>query len=536
MVYNHYINQNMTTSKNVIAPSTVTTVPVPIKKKRTVAPKVDKGKETVVKEDIPTTGTVKSVRKTRGSKIVTKQQIASSATTPILTNVILNLKCSMSDLKEYNEKLSKMISNPLEYNSSVPPEVKYYDGEKNFGAFIQSTSNRSDKEHHYTKDDNSMVSFLSFPADETDTQEDDANTNFEIQNDIFSRRDLRSVLDAKQKGHELTPFSRENTIDASKEYFANSDVKGVQEFNKRENLLASSSQMCGGSCRENETRSYFKEGENGSSSDNMSLMFDDKTSSIGNTRANELDELLTLNEAVANRPVGITSVNKRNMGTAISILPSVKEEDRRTLFLNAQEESDDVNIKDMSAKLKQLKIQLYKNTLHSEKKSACFWCTYDFDNAPCYIPKYEMDGTIYGYGSFCRPECAVAYLMKETIDDSTKFDRYHLLNQIYSKVYECKKNIKPAPDPHYLLDKFYGNLTIQEYRRLLKTEHLLLVIDKPLTRILPELHEDTDDAFTKIYGIKATSGNSSGVYKVKRQSEQPQGPSKASIIKSTFGI
>jgi hypothetical protein len=193
-------------------------------------------------------------------------------------------------------------------------------------------------------------------------------------------------------------------------------------------------------------------------------------------------------------------------------------------------------VKDMSAKLKQLKIQLYKNTLHSEKKSACFWCTYDFDNAPCYIPKYEMDDTIYGYGSFCRPECAVAYLMKETIDDSTKFDRYQLLNQIYSKVYDCKKNIKPAPDPHYLLDKFYGNLNIQEYRRLLKTEHLLLVIDKPLTRILPELHEDTDDAFTKIYGIKATSGNSSGVYKVKRQSEQPNGPSKASIIKNTFGI
>ena len=99
-----------------------------------------------------------------------------------------------------------------------------------------------------------------------------------------------------------------------------------------------------------------------------------------------------------------------------------------------------------------------------------------------------------------------------------------------------QKNIKPAPDPHYLLDKFYGNLNIKEYRRLLKTEHLLLVIDKPLTRILPELHEDTDDAFTKIYGIKAPSGNSSGVYKVKRQSEQPQGPSKASIVKNTFGI
>ena len=55
-----------------------------------------------------------------------------------------------------------------------------------------------------------------------------------------------------------------------------------------------------------------------------------------------------------------------------------------------------------------------------------------------------------------------------------------------------KKNIKPAPDPHYLLDKFFGNLTIQEYRKLLKTEHLLLVVDKPMTRVLPELFEDND--------------------------------------------
>ena len=75
----------------------------------------------------------------------------------------------------------------------------------------------------------------------------------------------------------------------------------------------------------------------------------------------------------------------------------------------------DINIKDVNAKLKQLKINLYKNTLQ-DKKSSCFWCTYEFDNPPCYVPKYEMDDKIYGYGSFCRPECAVAYLMKENMD------------------------------------------------------------------------------------------------------------------------
>jgi len=207
------------------------------------------------------------------------------------------------------------------------------------------------------------------------------------------------------------------------------------------------------------------------------------------------------------------------------------------------DDDDDVNIKDVNQKLKKIKLQLYKNT-NPDKKSACFWCTYDYDNPSCYIPKYEMDGQLYGYGSFCRPECAVAYLMKENLDDSTKFERYHLLNQMYSKIYDYKKNIKPAPNPYFLLDKFYGNLSIQEYRKLLKTEHMLLVIEKPMTRILPELHEDNEDFIMNIYGTKAGvktgdgKGQSSGqgVYKVKRQSEKQKGPSKTTIMKESFGL
>jgi hypothetical protein len=192
-------------------------------------------------------------------------------------------------------------------------------------------------------------------------------------------------------------------------------------------------------------------------------------------------------------------------------------------------------MKDINQKLKKIKLQFYKN-MNPDKKSACFWCTYEYDNPSCYIPKYEMDNQLYGYGSFCRPECAVAFLMKENLDDSTKFERYHLLNQIYSKIYNYKKNIKPAPNPYFLLDKFYGNLSIQEYRKLLKTEHMLLVIEKPMTRILPELHEDNDDFIMNIYGSTASNQGNQGVYKVKRQSEKQKGPSKKSIMKESFGI
>jgi hypothetical protein len=127
--------------------------------------------------------------------------------------------------------------------------------------------------------------------------------------------------------------------------------------------------------------------------------------------------------------------------------------------------------------------------------------------------------------------------MKESLDDSTKFERYHLLNRIYSKVYGYKKNIKPAPNPYYLLDKFYGNLSIQEYRKLLNSAHMLLTIDKPMTRILPELHEDNEEFILNIYGgSSAQSAQSGGMYKVKRQSEKQQGPSKTSIIRNNFGL
>jgi hypothetical protein len=330
-------------------------------------------------------------RKPRGGKIVSKQQMTANPQ-PQPTNVVMNLKCSMADLKEYNQKLTGMISNPLEYNSAAPPEVKYY--------------------------------------------ESCATQSFAL------------IAQAEAKSE---PSSSSSSSSAA----------------------------------------------------------------------------AVVNNAICSqcRMANISNVIPSSQSTKIDYPLQLDDTDDKS-----------VNMKEMSAKLKQLKIQLYKNSLQNDAKSACFWCTYDYDNSPCYIPKYEMDGVIYGYGSFCRPECAVAYLMKESIDDSTKFDRYHLLNQIYSKVYDCKKNIKPAPNPHYLLEKFYGNLTIQEYRKLLKTDHLLLVIDKPMTRILPELHEDTDDAFTKIYGIKTNTGTSSGVFKVKRQSEQPTGPSKASIIRNSFGL
>lgn len=192
--------------------------------------------------------------------------------------------------------------------------------------------------------------------------------------------------------------------------------------------------------------------------------------------------------------------------------------------INENNDEQDVS-KIIHEKLKNLQLNLHINNI-SDKKSACFWCSHEFDNPPIHIPKFLLNDSYHVYGCFCSPECAVAYLMEENIDSSTKFERYHLLNQIYTKVYDFNKNIKPAPNPFYTLDKFYGNLTISEYRKLLAHDRLLFIVDKPLTRILPELHEDNSDFLLKTKGIP------SGKLRIKKRNQKS---SKSSIVYEKFG-
>lgn len=329
-------------------------------------------------------------RKPKGGKLIVKP-VSKTDTAPPVTNIILHLKCSMQDLSEHNNVISQLVSDPLTYNPTIPPNIMTYNS---------------------------------------------TETSFSL-------------------------------------YEKNIDISSQESLISDTNII-----------------------------ENKNLAYNDTS-------------------------------NKSVNSTPICQLCNEKMDNKEEPTI---ENDSMINIKDINAKLKKIKTQLYKGG-NQDKKAACFWCTYDYDNPPCYIPKYEMDGQLHGYGSFCRPECAVAFLMGENVDDSTKFERYHLLNQLYGKVYDYKKNIKPAPNPYYLLEKFYGNLTIQEYRKLLKTEHMLLVIDKPMTRILPELHEDNEDFITNIYGGKTVQSNSqSGVYKVKRQSEKQQGPSKSAIMKESFGF
>ena len=96
------------------------------------------------------------------------------------------------------------------------------------------------------------------------------------------------------------------------------------------------------------------------------------------------------------------------------------------------------------------------------------------------------------------PECGAGYLFSENLDTSTKWERYAMLNNLYVDIYNYKDNVKPAPDPRYLLNKYYGDLSIEEYRLLIrKCKHRMMVVNKPLTHVLPELVEDSIDNSSK---------------------------------------
>lgn len=154
--------------------------------------------------------------------------------------------------------------------------------------------------------------------------------------------------------------------------------------------------------------------------------------------------------------------------------------------------SSDIQPSDVYTKLKELEYNLHTNNIN-DKKSACFHCTYNFDNTQFYIPQGLINSTYKVYGCFCSPECAVSYLFTEHIDTSVKFDRYSMLNHMYGMSTQYMQNIKPAPNPYYTLSKFYGNLNIQEYRALFKSNRLIMMVNKPIARCMPELYEEIDE-------------------------------------------
>jgi hypothetical protein len=126
--------------------------------------------------------------------------------------------------------------------------------------------------------------------------------------------------------------------------------------------------------------------------------------------------------------------------------------------------------------------------LPQKTEIACFWCCHTFDTPPCAIPSHILDELWHMYGNFCSPECAVAYLFKEKIDAHVQWERYALLNTLYSQDAEVPigspQGIRSAP-PREVLRFFGGCMEIGEYRAILHERKLRIdVMSPPMISII----------------------------------------------------
>jgi hypothetical protein len=123
----------------------------------------------------------------------------------------------------------------------------------------------------------------------------------------------------------------------------------------------------------------------------------------------------------------------------------------------------------------------------------CLWCCHEFDKEPYGIPIKREKDSIIMFGNFCCPQCAAAYNFDGNNKSEEIWERYSLMNMLYSK----KEPIKIAL-PRLALKKFGGPFTIEEWRKNNGTKDFKVVMP-PIISIIPTLEEITINSDNSLF-------------------------------------
>ena len=105
----------------------------------------------------------------------------------------------------------------------------------------------------------------------------------------------------------------------------------------------------------------------------------------------------------------------------------------------------------------------------------CFWDCQPFTGTPCVIPSVIEEGIWRVYGNFCCPECAAAYLFNERLDLHVQWERYSLLNRLYSN---SSESVRLAPS-RTILRLFGGAMDISDFRAIVADKRLRVDVMMP---------------------------------------------------------
>lgn len=131
----------------------------------------------------------------------------------------------------------------------------------------------------------------------------------------------------------------------------------------------------------------------------------------------------------------------------------------------------------------------------------CWWCCYEFDNDPIYIPKNFKNNNFEVFGHFCSFNCAMSYNYN---NEKNWIEQKTLLYLLFKKTNNIflDQDIKISYAPRReVLEKFGGSVSIDDYRQNFNLKSYNLEYP-PFTLIIPELEEIQ---YTKDISIKTSN-------------------------------
>jgi hypothetical protein len=158
-------------------------------------------------------------------------------------------------------------------------------------------------------------------------------------------------------------------------------------------------------------------------------------------------------------------------------LPEIHTESVDTSVVKVEEKNipDEIDYYNIKSSLL-LQFNNDRKTIPDKSDAACFWCCHSFTNRPVVLPTRDTGEYLQVTGNFCSPECASAYLFDIRQDYHTRWEQLSLLYRVYGE--SCNGKIHPAPS-RTILKLFGGNLSIQEYRGLIRSHKVRVDIHLP---------------------------------------------------------
>ena len=150
--------------------------------------------------------------------------------------------------------------------------------------------------------------------------------------------------------------------------------------------------------------------------------------------------------------------------------------------------SKDYNIQKLENKILDLD---NNNYVLKKTDTCCWWCCEKFKNIAFPLPDKYYDNKFHVFGNYCSANCALAYNLD--MKDHKIWDRYSLVLKLYNLLSDEKiKEIYCAP-PRQYLERFGGNISIEEFRaksNKIYNGRFIMAPMAPISTLIEESYKD----------------------------------------------